>query len=188
MSRSQAGIVCSADRSTTQLANVQDAASQPFPRSLPPSSLFSSSLSVLQEVHPLSSPRKGSRGCQVTTSAAHCSAGVHFLLIPCSPWLFPVRQHQPPPSPDPAYDQGCPRLWSWGGDGERCSSRRQRRNSEENWEQILKKKEISLQASYMIADSYAKSINSVIVIRALSEPILIDFCGLWIISGINTKY
>lgn len=40
----------------------------------------------------------------------------------------------------------------------------------------------------MIADSYAKSIISVVVIRALSEPILIDFSGLWIISGINTKY
>lgn len=66
MSRSQAGIVCSADRSTTHLANVQHAASQPFPRSLPPSSLFSPCLSVLQEVHPW-------KGCQVTTSAAHCS-------------------------------------------------------------------------------------------------------------------
>lgn len=67
-----------------QLPNVQDAASQPFPSSLPPSSLFSS-LSVLQEAHPLSSPRKGSRSCQVTLSEAHCPAGVHFLLIPALP-------------------------------------------------------------------------------------------------------
>jgi len=39
----------------------------------------------------------------------------------------------------------------------------------------------------VIADSCTKSITSVIVIRALPEPILIAFSGLWIRSGINIR-
>lgn len=39
-------------------------------------------------MHLLSSPGKGSRGCQVTTSEAQCSASVHLPLIPALPASF----------------------------------------------------------------------------------------------------
>lgn len=104
-------------------------------------------------------------------------------LLSC---LFPVCQHQPPPSPNLAYDHRCPRLWSWGGVAERCSSRWQRRNHEENGEQIIKK-QTSLREGYMVAGSYTKSITPV-VIRAPPEPVLIGFRELRIRSGINIKY
>lgn len=61
--------------------------------------------------------------CQVTLSEAHCTTGVQFLLVPdlsvslqfVSTNLF----HLLP------YNDRHPGLWSWGGAGGRCSSKRE---------------------------------------------------------------